>query len=110
MLTRSVGCVQSRGTELPINVLLEASAAAQQVVLFHPESLWFPPLTQSLSGTDRQATAAEAGRTRRDAYVTAASGCYTTGMFTRTSRPERSHTHKDVPNTHTLAPEEHGDV
>lgn len=102
VLTRSVGCVQSRGTELPINFLLEASAAAQQVALFHSESLWFPPLTQSPSVTDRQATAAEAGRTRRDAYVTAASGCYTTGMFTRTSRPELTHTQRcTTSQTHT---------
>lgn len=37
--------------------------------------------------TDVQATATEAGQTRREAYVTAASGSYTTSKFTRTTRP-----------------------
>lgn len=44
----------------------------------------------------RQATDAEAGQTRGDAYVTAASGCYTTSMFTRTKRPVRTHTHTHI--------------
>ena len=41
-----------------------------------------------------KATAAEAGRTSRDAYVTAASGCYTTSVFTWTSRPANVHTQR----------------
>ena len=41
----------------------------------------------------RQATNAKADRTKRDAYVTAASGCYTTSMFTRTKRSVHTSTH-----------------
>lgn len=41
----------------------------------------------------RQATNAKAGQTKGDAYVTAASGCYTTSMFTRTKRSVRTNTH-----------------
>lgn len=56
--------------------------------------------TESCSLADRQATDAQTGPTMGDAYVTAASGCYTTSMFTRTSRPVRTRTHR---RTHTRA-------
>lgn len=73
--------------------------------------------TESCSLTDRQATDAEAGRTRGDAYVMPASGCYTTSMFTRTSCPERTHkdlqrhrrTHRISDPTNTVTFPEHGD-
>ncbi len=60
--------------------------------------------TESIcSLTDRQAIDAEGGRMRGHAYVTMASGYYTTSMFTRTSSPVRTHTHthKDVRVTDT---------
>lgn len=67
-------------------------------VLF--QSLSLPPShtqtdthTHTHSCFHRQATNAKAGQTKGDAYVTAASGCYTTSMFTRTKRSVRTNTH-----------------